>query len=232
MIVEATFKVRPRPPVEEAVVVACGTAREAAETALVLRDSDAAPLWLQVAGAGGLPEGPGEGAAAVVGLGGIAEEVADARACVERVGASLGLRTLFVTDGAALRARLGAFAVEPAAAVLRAATLPSEVGSVMERLAATARERQTVVRCLADAATGVVRAALTEVLAVGPLVKTVRPDLERHGGTLVVERAVPDAKVGVDVWGDPGPGLRLMRGLKAAFDPGGIFSPGRYVGSL
>ena len=232
VIVEATFKVRPRPPVEEAVVVACRTAREAAETALVLRDSDAAPLWLQVAGAGGLPEGPGEGAAAVVGLGGIAEEVADARACVERVGASLGLRTLFVTDGAALRARLGAFAVEPAAAVLRAATLPSEVGSVMERLAATARERQTVVRCLADAATGVVRAALTEVLAVGPLVKTVRPDLERHGGTLVVERAVPDAKVGVDVWGDPGPGLRLMRGLKAAFDPGGIFSPGRYVGSF
>src|SRR5207237_648514 len=63
VIVEATFKVRPRPAAEEAVVVACRSAREAADAALAVRDSDAAPLWLEVAGAGGLPEGPGEGAA-------------------------------------------------------------------------------------------------------------------------------------------------------------------------
>ncbi|TMA36883.1 MAG: FAD-binding oxidoreductase, partial [Deltaproteobacteria bacterium] len=68
VIVEATFKVRPRPAAEEAMVVACRSAREAADAALAVRDSDADPLWLEVAGAGGLPEGPGEGAAAVVGL--------------------------------------------------------------------------------------------------------------------------------------------------------------------
>ena len=102
----------------------------------------------------------------------------------------------------------------------------------MERLAACAREQRTALRCLADAATGVVRATVAEALAVGALLSSVRPDLERQGGTLVVERAVPAAKVGVDVWGDPGPGLRLMRAVKAAFDPGRVFSPGRYVGSL
>src|SRR5206468_9287047 len=102
VIVEATFKVLPRPPAEEAVVVACRSAREAADAALAVRDSDAAPLWLEVAGAGGLPEGPGEGAAAVVGLGGIGEEIAEARACVQRIAASLGLRAVPVAGGAAL----------------------------------------------------------------------------------------------------------------------------------
>ena len=232
VIVEATFKVRPRPAAEEAVVVACRSAREAADTALAVRDSDAAPLWLEVAGAGGLPEGPGAGAAVVVGLGGIGEEIAAARACVQRIAASLGLRAVPVAGGAALRARLGVFPVEPAAAVLKAATLPAAVGDVMERIAAAARERGTGVRCLAHAPSGVVRAAVAESHAVAPLVHALRPELERHGGSLVIERAAPAVKAGLDVWGDPGPGLPLMRRVKAAFDPAGVFAPGRYVGAL
>src|SRR5437660_897369 len=100
VIVEATFKVRPRPAAEEAVVVACRSAREAADAALAVRDSDAAPLWLEVTGAGGLAgglaDGPGEGAAVVVGLGGIAEEIAEARACVQRIAESGRLRAVAV----------------------------------------------------------------------------------------------------------------------------------------
>jgi FAD/FMN-containing dehydrogenase len=34
------------------------------------------------------------------------------------------------------------------------------------------------------------------------------------------------------VWGDAGEGLGLMRRVKAAFDPHGVFAPGRYVGGL
>jgi glycolate oxidase FAD binding subunit len=48
----------------------------------------------------------------------------------------------------------------------------------------------------------------------------------------VVERAIPAVKAAVDVWGDPGPGMALMRGVKAAFDPAGLFAPGRFVGGL
>jgi len=232
VIVEATFKVRPRPAAEEAIVVACRTAREAADAALAVRDSDVAPLWLEVAGAGGLAEGPGEGAALVVGLGGIAEEIAEARACVQRIAESLRLRAAMVSGGTALRARLGAFPVEPAVAVLKAATLPAEVGAVMERIAAAAREQGTAARCLAHASSGVIRAAITEPAAVAPLVQALRPTLERAGGSLTIERAAPTVKRGVEVWGDPGPGLPLMRSVKAAFDPSGVFAPGRYVGGL
>ena len=51
-------------------------------------------------------------------------------------------------------------------------------------------------------------------------------------GLLVVERGGGPLKAEVDVWGDPGPGVELMRSLRAAFDPTGIFAPGRFVGGL
>ena len=66
----------------------------------------------------------------------------------------------------------------------------------------------------------------------GPLVHALRPALERGGGSLVIERAAPAVKRGLEVWGDPGPGLPLMRRVKAAFDSAGVLAPGRFVGSL
>ena len=69
VVVQATFKVRPRPEREAAVVIGCRTGPEAADAALAVRDA-IDPLWIEVAGAGGLPDGPGDGAAVAVGLGG------------------------------------------------------------------------------------------------------------------------------------------------------------------
>src|SRR5207302_1653638 len=140
VIVDATFKVRPRPECEEAVVIASPTASAAADIGLAVLDSEVPPLWLEVAGPGELAEGPGHGAASVVGLGGLAEEVAAGRELVR--------------------------------------------------------------------------------------------EAERGGGPLVIERGGGALKAEVDVWGDPGPGVELMRNLKAAFDPTGVFAPGRFVGGL
>jgi glycolate oxidase FAD binding subunit len=232
VIVEATFKVRPRPEREEGVVVACPTVGAAAETAGVILDSHAAPLWLEVGGPGALAEGPGEGAAVAVGLGGIIEEIAHARALVERLARSRGLRAVAVSDGAGLRARLAAFAGEPAAAVLRVSGLPADVGAMLEAATAAGRSAGSAIRCLATAASGVMRAAVGEARAVAPLVRALRPTLAARGGTVVVERALPAVKAELDVWGDPGSGLALMRRVKAAFDPAGTFAPGRFVGGL
>src|SRR5438132_1191951 len=148
VIVEATFKVRPRPACEEAVVIAARSVEAAAETALGVMASEAAPLWLEVGGPGALPEGPGDGAAVVVGLAGIAEEVAHARARTLELAKARGLRAITVADGAALRARLAGFALEPAAAVLRAGMLPTEFGEFIARVSRCG----AALRCLAHAA--------------------------------------------------------------------------------
>ena len=36
----------------------------------------------------------------------------------------------------------------------------------------------------------------------------------------------------VPVWDDPGPTLRLMKGIKERLDPIGILNPGRFVGGI
>jgi glycolate oxidase FAD binding subunit len=229
-IVEVTWKVRPRPAREEAVVIACPTTARAADTALALRDLAVPPLWLEVAGPGGLADGPGEGAAVAVGFGGTVEEVTHGRALA--LACAGDLRAVAVADGAALRARLGGFALEPAAAVLRLGTLPGRVGAVMDATLERAGAAGTAVRVLAHAASGIVHVAVAEARAVAALVGELRARLGPEGGTLVVERAGPEIKAALDVWGDPGPGLALMRGLKSAFDPNGVFAPGRFVGGL
>jgi len=213
--------VRPRPEREEAVVVACADVDDAAEAALAVLDTPLPPLWLEVAGPGVLMDR----AAVAVGVAGIAAEVAAAHAAV--AAAVRGRSVSAVLEGAALRARLGALAVEPGAAVLRAATLPTDVGRVMGALARAAR-----VRCVAHAASGVVRAVFGDAGDLARTVQMLRPDLEARGGSLVIERGVPAAKTGVDPWGSPGPALALMAGVKRAFDPDGLLAPGRFVGGL
>ena len=106
--------------------------------------------------------------------------------------------------------------------------LPTEVGAFIAR----ASRSGAALRCLGHAASGVVRVAVPEARAVAGLVAALRPGLEARGGSLVVERATPEVKAQVDVWGDPGEGVALMRGIKAAFDPGGLFAPGRFVAGI
>jgi glycolate oxidase FAD binding subunit len=52
------------------------------------------------------------------------------------------------------------------------------------------------------------------------------------GGALVIEAAPAELKRQIDVWGEPGADIDLMRRLKQQFDPKGTLSPGRFVGGL
>jgi glycolate oxidase FAD binding subunit len=219
VLVEATFKVRPRPACETAVMAACAAPSQAAALALAVRDA-LSPLWLECAGPGVL----GEHACVAVGLGGGADAVDAACDVVERAARATALVPERVADGAALRARLGAVAGE--AIVVRAATLPTGVGDVLDRLA------RAGARVVAQVASGTVRAALDDPARVAELVRALRPLLEAGGGGVVVERAPAALKQAIDPWGDPGPARGLMAGLKGAFDPDGIFAPGRFVGGL
>ena len=51
-------------------------------------------------------------------------------------------------------------------------------------------------------------------------------------GYALVEQAPLQVKADLDVWGDPGPALHLMRRLKNRMDPHRILNAGRYVGGI
>ena len=47
-----------------------------------------------------------------------------------------------------------------------------------------------------------------------------------------IPRCPTALKRDVNIWGSPGPDVRLMRRVKAAFDPHGIFAPGRFLSGM
>ncbi|HZR80191.1 MAG TPA: FAD-binding oxidoreductase [Candidatus Binatia bacterium] len=240
VVVSATFKLRPRPPLERAIAVDCEDLDQAALVALAVRDA-LDPLWLAIevpAESEGHPAPAASSAAAraIVGVAGIAAEVEDAVMRVERVAGVRGLASHPIAGATAVREDLASFPLRPAAAVLRASTLPGSVAACSRALVDAAASEGTRVAILADVATGVLRALVPAPRAVAPLVRRLRPALVAGGGYLVVERASPVVKqllVGdADAWGDVGGGLELMRGVKTAFDPARLLSPGRMPGGI
>jgi FAD/FMN-containing dehydrogenase len=60
----------------------------------------------------------------------------------------------------------------------------------------------------------------------------IRERATRLGGHLVIWDAPDEVKTRVPVWGPERPEARLVRALKARFDPVGILNPGRFVGGV
>jgi glycolate dehydrogenase FAD-binding subunit len=119
--------------------------------------------------------------------------------------------------------------------ILRLSVLPSDLSATfadIERLAPGAP-------ICAHAASGVIRLHAYESWLDG--LKTaqrprrlveLRQAVQERGGSLVILRAPDEIKAKVDVWGDVGPNARLMREIKAKFDPGSQLNPGRFVSGI
>ena len=108
---------------------------------------------------------------------------------------------------------------------LRAALPQSSVVSFMRRLSASS---------LAYPTTGLVLAQLGDapVERLVDAIEAARRQATEAGGSLVVEAAPVRVKERIDVWGDAGDGLALMRRLKQQFDPRGTLNPGRFFGGV
>ena len=48
----------------------------------------------------------------------------------------------------------------------------------------------------------------------------------------MIERAPPDLRPQLDIWGDAPATLPLMRSLKAQWDPRHVLNRGRYIGGI
>jgi glycolate oxidase FAD binding subunit len=227
VIVEATFKVRPRPRREEAVVIEVPELAAAAELALAIRDG-VEPSWLELVHPAALLDGSPAAALILAGVAGPSDWVDDALGRVQRVAEPYAIRRR--SDGGALRRRASELAVRPAAAIVRVAGLPADVGRAMAPVYARLRAGGRAVDLTVHVANGVARVAVAGTADVEPVLDAFRSAAPRHAW-VVLERARPLAKRGLDVWGrlDTAAGARLMARVKRTFDPNGVLAPGRFV---
>jgi glycolate oxidase FAD binding subunit len=230
VIVEATFKLQPLPEAKRIVCFGSQTLESLCQLALALADSVAAPQLLEILAGSDRPP------TLVAGFAGTREEVDDAATRAASIGRERSVEeSSGPIDEAALRASLDGVerGGEPSV-VLRVGVPRSALG---RWLSSALRECDRVagdVALHAHAGVGVARLRLEAAKRerVREVVGGLRNDACASGGYLVVDSAPSAWKSEVDVWGPPPAGFDLMKGLKAAFDPRRLLSPGRFVGGV
>jgi glycolate oxidase FAD binding subunit len=123
-------------------------------------------------------------------------------------------------------------------AIATAGVLPADVGAYLTAAEVAARTANFELAAVAHAGHGLVTMLLAPGAAPRPAAATAavlaewRDAARARGGHLVVEWAPLGVREACPVWDPPGPGVSLMRGLKARLDPQGVLNPGRFVGGI
>jgi glycolate oxidase FAD binding subunit len=246
VVVEATVKLRPRPDTDRMVVARFASLKEAGAAARAVMSSDLLPSALDLVDGETLRMlglGGPDGAALLIGVDGIAEQVHWQCAEVERMLRLQGLVDALVLDAdardAAWRARgaLGRGAFPETAAVMKWVVLPAQVADVMEQGMGVAQRTGLPVALAAHAGVGVIEAVLAggegvDATVVASVLTEWRVLVRAVGGQALVESAPLAIKERVPVWDDPGPALRIMQRIKSQLDPHGLLNPGRFVGDI
>jgi glycolate oxidase FAD binding subunit len=256
VIVEATFKLRPRPDDERLMCVSFDRLKDAGAAVRALMASDLIPTAIELldgtaalgtGGTGGvlsLPTtlagaSPSSGAALAVGFDGLGEQVEWQCAELARVTAPLGGRDpRALAPEAWPKLALGARAAFPVAtAVMAFGVLPTHVAELMEQGAGTARARGLGTAWAAHAGVGVVSAALSaspepETTAIAAVLAEWRELARAWGGHATLEWAPLAVKSQVPVWDEPGAAGRIMQRIKAELDPKNMLNPGRFVAGI
>lgn len=249
VIVDATFKLRPRPDADSLVLLAFDRLKDAGQAARSVMASDAIPSALELLdrealgalAAEDLTVAP-EGGGLAIGLDGTAEQVEWQCAELPRILASLGATATRVLDGeagdAAWRALAGlARGAFPApAAVMKLGVLPTQVVELMEQGAAAVQRRGLRAAFAAHVGVGIVSAALAGDGASPEGVIAVLAEWRAMaagcGGHAMLEWAPLGVKERLPVWDAAGPAHRIMQRIKEQLDPRGILNPGRFAGGI
>jgi glycolate oxidase FAD binding subunit len=228
VIVEAMFKLR---PVAEETSVLTYSAEDLSSLAPLtaeLAASSVSPLLLEWLVGTGPPR-------LVVGLAGVAEEIAETR---RRVAELAARAPVAVHEESPLTREAISAAVEDVAGggaedlVLRAGMPPSALDEWLVGALGVCASISTRVSAHAHAGVGVARLRLDspDRERLDSVVSDLRRAAAARAGYLAIEHTPHGLRL--DVWGAPSAGFSLMKGVKAAFDPGSILSPGRFIGGI
>jgi glycolate oxidase FAD binding subunit len=240
VIVELTFKLRPRPDEERFVAVAFPSVKDAGAAVRSVMGGDLVPVAIDALD----PEparvlGIAGPAALVVGFDGLREQIDWQTAELTRLAASHGGRVVgpLGAEAVAHLAVAARAAFSAPAAVMRLSVLPAQVADAMEQGAAAARSRGLPSAWAAHAGVGVVTAALgaparNGAVDVTRVLADWRAIARAKGGAATLESAPLAVKASLPVWDDAGPAGRVMQRIKAQLDPKNVLNPGRFVAGI
>ena len=231
ILVELSFKLAPIPPAAESVVGQFANIDAARRVVGAVVHSPLSPLAIELLG---------PGAAAAAGL-------PAANLLAFRVGGYPQAVERQVRDLSALIGQHGGERVDAPPTAWEDLTrmrLAARQRDVVLKAAAPISASATLVDILSNrlqgleplvwshAGSGVAYAACNAPTA--ELLSALRREIATLGAnaSLVIERCPTMLKQAVDVWGDPGASVALMRAVKAKLDPKGTLNPGRYVGGI
>jgi len=226
IVTEAAFKVRPVPEHRAIATASFERPDDAFDAAMRLRDA-LSLAHLEVASPALARAVSDIGKFMLfAGVNGSHVEVEHQQSVITR---TLSNRIEFLIDAPAIACyqRLRDAYLEGAALSARLAVIPAELPAAVAACGA---------EFIAHAGSGVAELYLAPELDAGAAVRTVaawRDTVHRAHGNLRLIAAAPQLRGTLDYFDRPADGaLGLMRRLKQAFDPSGIFNPGCFVGGL
>lgn len=234
IIVEATFKLRPRPDAFRMLRVQCDDKAAAQEALRTLLASGLEPFLLELLSF--VP--PGDlGYNLVVGFSGspmqVSHEVQRAKALLEPGHALQELSEQEAEE--ALEELRNLRVAGSSLARVKASLLPTQVMPFIRKLENEGTSHAFRMAVQAHAGNGIVHVRIRTGLPEGTshepvvqLLQRLRKSAEELGGALVVVGAAPALRARAAHWGSAAPGAVLMKKIKAVLDPKHTFSPGRF----
>ena len=237
VIVEATFKVRPRVPAMALSEWTAPSLGDALSRAAVVLASDVDPVLLEAVNESAAEAiGLDSGASLLIGVAGSPAHLDEQARRIAALSGGAAVRHLPERGDALLRA-LREFS-QPAdddALVIRLSALPTALAPLMSEIEAAASRAGVVSEIAAHAGNGVAWCQLlgaADAAALVGVAEAARAAVRRAGGWAVFEAIPAELAERLDPWGFDAPALAIMRRVKAALDPDHLFSPGRFVGGL
>lgn len=225
ILTQATFRVYPLPEASQTVMLS-GEAGAIAQATQALMNSALTPVSADL-----LSESD-TGYRLAVRFQSILPSVQLQISRTTELGQSLGLTSMVFeqTDDAALWQQLRermTIAPQPDGITCKMGVKPTEAIAVFQQIQAIVGSDWSG---QVHAASGLGRLTFPTLSA--DEVANVRSLLQANSGFLSLLQAPPTLKQQVDVWGDPGNALPLMRRIKHQFDPHALLSPHRFVGGI
>ncbi len=240
IIVEATFKLGPLPEAMATLAFTFPTLDDALRAGRDIEESGLEPTGLTIlnnAAASSLKFEP-QPYHLLVEFGELKEVVRRQVRAAQEVAKLRGSEGSFVRHGEESRGLLEAAANIPASRwnlIYRGTVPPAATDAFLDGLLETSKALGPGLELISHPGLGIILAGLPQAPE-DAVVKAVFHDLTELivplGGHLLLEKAPPKVKMGLDVWGPAPPHFNIMARLKAEFDPVGILNPGRFMGGL